>query len=512
MPLDLDRVGGLLLAALPEVVLTGWAMVLLLDAAWRHREPAAQRRAGILALAGIALAAAATIWLWAAGARTVGLATSLAVDPFRFAVDLIVLLAAALAVLLSMDYLEREAIRIPEYYVLILFAAVGMMLLAGGEDLFVIFLGLELMSVSVYVLSGVDRRSPVGGEAALKYFLLGAFASAFLLYGIALVYGATGTTKLTLIAAQIGPLHLARHPMLLAGLGLLLIGFAFKVAAVPFHMWTPDVYDGAPTPVTGFMSTAVKAAAFAALLRVLLEGFGSADMHQLWEQVIWWLAAVTMVAGNLIALAQRSVKRMLAYSSIAHAGYLLTALVGSYGGATAGAAAFLFYLLFYTLMTVGAFAILAVKGRAGERDVLIDDLAGLAESNPWLAFAMTVCMLSLLGFPGTAGFIGKWYILVSATGGGYGVLAVILVLTSVVSAGYYLPVVMAMYMKPRSHDLAHAGVLVSRLAGATLVVVVAALLVFGFWPNAALAAARAGSHAFLPAGIPTIAAPVPVAN
>jgi len=507
MPIDLDRVGGLLLGALPEVVLTGWAMLLLLDAAWRHREPAAQRRAGILALAGIALAAAATIWLWAAGARTVGLATSLAVDPFRFAVDLIVLLAAALAVLLSMDYLEREAIRIPEYYVLILFAAVGMMLLAGGEDLFVIFLGLELMSVSVYVLSGIDRRSPVGGEAALKYFLLGAFASAFLLYGIALVYGATGTTKLGMIAAQIGPLHLATHPMLLAGLGLLLIGFAFKVAAVPFHMWTPDVYDGAPTPVTGFMSTAVKAAAFAALLRVLLEGF--VGVHAVWEQVIWWLAAVTMVVGNLIALAQRSVKRMLAYSSIAHAGYLLTALVP---GSTAGAAAFLFYLLFYTLMTVGAFAILAVKGRAGERDVLIDDLAGLAESNPWLAFAMTVCMLSLLGFPGTAGFIGKWYILVSATGGGYGVLAVILVLTSVVSAGYYLPVVMAMYMKPRSHDLAHAGVLASRLAGATLVVMVAALLVFGLWPNAALAAARAGSHAFLPAGIPTIAAPVPVAN
>ena len=507
MPLDLDRAGGLLLAALPEVVLTGWAMLLLLHAAWRHAEPHAQRRSGMLALAGIALAAAATVWLWAAGARVAGLPTSLALDPFRFAVDLIVLLAAALAVLLSMDYLERESIRIPEYYVLILFAAVGMMLLAGGEDLFVIFLGLELMSVSVYVLSGIDRRSPVGGEAALKYFLLGAFASAFLLYGIALLYGATGTTKLTLIAAQIGPLHLARHPMLLAGLGLLLIGFAFKVAAVPFHMWTPDVYDGAPTPVTGFMSTAVKAAAFAALVRVLLEGF--IGVHVVWEQVIWWLAAVTMVVGNLVALAQRSVKRMLAYSSIAHAGYLLTALVP---GSTAGAAAFLFYLLFYTLMTVGAFAILAVKGRGGERDVLIDDLSGLAESHPWLAFAMTVCMLSLLGFPGTAGFIGKWYILVTATGDGYGVLAAILVVTSVVSAGYYLPVVMAMYMKPRSHDLAHAGVLVSRLAGVTLVVMVAALLVFGVWPNAALAAARAGSHAFLPAGVPTIAAPVPVAN
>jgi len=507
MPLDLDRAAGLLQAALPEVVLTVWAMLLLLDAAWHHREPGAQRRSGMLALAGLALAAAATVWLWASGARVVGLPTSLALDPFRYAVDLIVLLAAALAILLSVDYLEREGIRIPEYHVLILFATVGMMLLAGGEDLFVLFLGLELMSISVYVLSGIDRRSPVGGEAALKYFLLGAFASAFLLYGIALLYGATGTTKLYLIAAQIGPLQLEHHPMLLAGLALLLVGFGFKVAAVPFHMWTPDVYDGAPTPVTAFMSTAVKAAAFAALVRILLQAF--AGVHPAWEQALWWLAAVTMVVGNLIALAQRSVKRMLAYSSIAHAGYLLTALVAC---STAGAAAFLFYLLFYTLMTVGAFAILALKGRAGERDVLIDDLAGLAESHPWLAFGMAVCMLSLLGFPGTAGFIGKWYILVTATGGGYGVLAAILVLTSVVSAGYYLPVVMAMYMKPRSHDLAHAGVLVPRLVAVTLTVMVVALLVFGFWPNAALAAARAGSHAFLPAGVPTISAPVPVGN
>ena len=507
MLLDLDSGLGLLKAALPETVLAAWAMLLLLDAAWHHKSPGAQRRVGLLALAGLALAAAATVWLWASGARNAGIATTLALDPFRFAVDLIVLLAAALAILLSLDYLERERILVPEYHVLVLLAAVGMMLLAGGEDLFVIFLGLELMSVSVYVLSGIDRRSLVGGEAALKYFLLGAFASAFFLYGIALLYGATGSTRLPMIAAQIGPLGLRTHPMLLAGMALLFVGFGFKVAAVPFHMWTPDVYDGAPTPVTGFMATAVKAAAFAALVRVLLEAFGS--LHVVWEQVVWWLAAATMIVGNLIALAQRSLKRMLAYSSIAHAGYLLTALVA---GSTAGAAAFLFYLLFYTLMTVGAFAILALKGRDGERDVLVDDLAGLAESHPWLAFGMTVCMLSLLGFPGTAGFIGKWYILISATGGGYGVLATILVLTSVVSAGYYLPVVMAMYMKPSSHEGAHAGVLVPRLAGVTLAVMVAALLVFGLWPNRVLDAARAGSHAFLPAGVHTIAAPVQVAN
>jgi NADH-quinone oxidoreductase subunit N len=507
MVLDLDRGWDLVRALLPETLLTVWAMALLLDAAWHHRDPRAQRRAGWLALIGIAAAAAAAAWLWISDASAAGIATTVAVDPFRFAVDLIVLLGAALAVVFSIEYLDREGIAIPEYHVLVLLAAVGMMLMAGGEDLFVVFLGLELMSVCVYVLSGIDRRSPVGGEAALKYFLLGAFASAFFLYGIALLYGATGSTKIPIIAAQIGPLALRSHPMLLAGLALLFVGFGFKVAAVPFHMWTPDVYDGAPTPVTAFMAAAVKAAAFAALVRVLLQGFG--DLHQTWDQVVWWLAAITMVVGNLVALAQRSVKRMLAYSSIAHAGYLLTALVA---GSVAGAAAFLFYLLFYTLMTVGAFAILALMGRGGERDVLIEDLAGLSESHPWLAFAMTICMLSLLGFPGTAGFIGKWYILAAATGGGYSVLAAILVLTSVVSAGYYLPVVMAMYMKPRAHDQVHAGVIVPRLAGATLAVMVAALLVFGLWPNLVLDAARSSSHTFLPHGLIPISAAIPTGN
>ncbi len=503
MLLDLDTGLGLFRALLPETILTVWALLLLLDAAWHHRERGAQRRAGMLALVGIGAAAVATVWLWASGARAAGLATSVAVDPFRWAADLIVLLGAALGVLLSVDYLEREDILVPEYHVLILFAAVGMMLLAGGEDLFVLFLGLELMSVSVYVLAGINRRSRAGAEAALKYFLLGAFASAFFLYGIALLYGATGSTRIAIVATQIGALGLGSHPMLLAGLALLLVGFGFKIAAVPFHMWTPDAYDGAPTPVTGFMAAAVKAAAFAALVRVLLQAFP--QLHDTWDQVIWWLAAVTMLVGNLIALAQRAIKRMLAYSSIAHAGYLLTALVA---GSTAGAAAFLFYLLFYTLMILGAFAILGLKGRGGERDVLIDDLAGLAESHPWLAFGMTICMLSLLGFPGTAGFIGKWYVLSAATGGGYPILAAILVLTSVISAGYYLPVVMAMYMKGPAHEGSHAGVRAPRLVGATLAVMVAALLVFGVWPNGVLSAARAGSHAFLPHGVTPISAPV----
>ncbi|MBI1723771.1 MAG: NADH-quinone oxidoreductase subunit N [Gemmatimonadetes bacterium] len=503
MPLDLDTGRGLAMGLLPEILLTGWALLLVLLAAWRHGEPGAQRQVGWLSLLGLAATAAAVVWLWAKGAHIEGLATNVAVDAFRWAVDLIVLLGAALTILLSLDYLDREGFRIPEYHVMVLFAAVGMMLLAGGADLMVVFLGLELMSVSVYVLAGINRRSAVGAEAALKYFLLGAFASAFFLYGIALVYGATGTTKLAVMDFQVSSLGIERHPMLVAGLALLFIGFAFKVAAVPFHMWAPDVYDGSPSPVTAFMAAAVKAAAFGALVRLLLMGFS--NLHASWDTVIWWLAAATMVVGNLVALAQRALKRMLAYSSVAHAGYLLTALVS---GSLAGAAAFLFYLLFYTLMTVGAFAVLIAKGRGGERDVTTDDLAGLAESNPGLAFTMAVCMLSLLGFPGTAGFIGKWYILTSATGSGYAILASVLVLASVVSAGYYLPVIMAMYMKPRLHEQAHAEVKLPGVVRGMLAAVVVALLLFGLWPNTLLDAARDGSHAFLPAGTATAVAPV----
>jgi NADH-quinone oxidoreductase subunit N len=512
MPLDLDSGRGLTLALLPEVILTLWALVLLLHAAWRHREPGAQRQVGWLTLVGLGLAAAAVIWLWVKGARVEGLATSVAVDAFRWAASLIVLIGAALTTLVSLDYLEREGIAVPEYHVMVLFAVIGMLLLIGGVDLFVVFLGLELMSVSVYVLAGLNRRSRFAAEAALKYFLLGAFASAFFLYGIALVYGATGSTKLPIIGIQASGEDALRNVLLVSGLALLFIGFAFKVAAVPFHMWVPDVYDGAPTPVTAFMSAAVKAAAFGAFVRLLLTAFP--HQHQHWDQVIWWLAAITMVVGNLVALAQRSLKRMLAYSSIAHAGYLLAALVSS---SLAGAAAFLYYLLFYTLVTVGAFAVLIAKGRGGERDVTTDDLAGLAEADPLLALVMAACMLSLLGFPGTAGFIGKWYILTSATGSGYPVLAAILVLTSVVSAGYYLPVIMAMYMKPRLHAQAHADVTLPRLVRRTLAAVVVLVIGYGVLPNGVagygrlLDAARAASHAFLPDEIVPLATGSPPA-
>ncbi|HET8713815.1 MAG TPA: NADH-quinone oxidoreductase subunit N, partial [Gemmatimonadales bacterium] len=405
--------------------------------------------------------------------------------------DWIFLGAAALTVLISFSYLEREQLFAPEYYVLLLFGTMGMMVMAGGGDLMVIFLGLELMSVAVYVLAGFDRKRARSAEAALKYFLLGAFASGFLLYGIALIYGSTGTTNVALIGTQVR-LAGTSGVMLLAGLALLLVGFGFKIAAVPFHMWAPDVYDGAPTPVTAFMATGVKAAAFAALFRVMLQGFASVAA---WHDILWWLAVVTMIGGNLFALAQRSLKRMLAYSSVAHAGYLLVAVVS---GTTAGTSAFIVYAIAYTLMTVGAFALLAAKGRGGESEVTIDDLSGLAARRPWLAFALAVCMLSLLGFPGTAGFIGKWYIILAAIGTEQNVLAAILVLTSVVSAGYYLPVIMAMYMKPEPIEAAHVDVVLDRWGRAAMAVVVVGLLLFGLWPNRLFDLARSAGQSVRP--------------
>jgi len=489
MSLDLSLPRDLLLALLPELVLTAGALVLLVVVAWRHRTTADLRLAGWITLAALASTAGAVWWLWWHRAVHAGVGTMVALDDFRYLTDWLFLGTAGLTVCISAGYLEREGMLAPEYYVLLLFATLGMMLMAGGEDLMVIFLGLELMSVAVYVLAGANRRSSRAAEAALKYFLLGAFASGFLVYGIALVYGAAGTTNLGFIGVQTRLLDLGANPLLLLGLGLMLVGFAFKIAAVPFHMWAPDVYDGAPTPVTAYMATGVKAAAVAALLRILIEAFPDAA---LWREAVRWLAIATMVVGNLVALAQRSLKRMLAYSSIAHAGYLLVAVVL---GSPTGTAAAVFYLAAYTLMTLAAFALLSAKGRGGESDVRIDDLAGLARSHPWLAVALAVSMLSLLGFPGTAGFIGKWYILSAAMEAGQPLLAAVLVLASVVSAGYYLPVIMVMYMQPEPSERAHADVRLPRLAGAAVTAAVVGLVLLGVWPNRLLDLARDGGAA-----------------
>jgi NADH-quinone oxidoreductase subunit N len=446
MPIDVTTPLGLTFSLTPDLVLIGGAMLLMLWAAWRPDSARHQRSVGIGSLVLTVLTAVVVI-VFAVRGYTAGPGI-VAVDAFRWGADLIFLVATFIAIALAIDYNAREGIDMGEAHVLVLFATGGMMLLAAARDLMIIFLGIEVMSIAVYVLAGLNRRSARSAEAAIKYFLLGAFSTAFLLYGIALVYGAAGSTNLVTIAERVSQYQLADSPMLLAGIALLLVGFGFKVAAAPFHMWTPDVYDGAPTPISGYMAAAVKAGAFAAFLRVWLEAFPGA--YTQWHTAVWWLAAITMVVGNVIALAQQNLKRLLAYSSIAHSGFVLVALVA---GTPAGSSAFLFYLFAYTLATMGAFAVVVALGKPGEPDLTIDSYSGLWNDRPWMAAAMTVFMLALLGFPivGGIGFLAKWYVLQAAleAPAPQARLAVLLVVMTAVSAGYYLHVVRVMYMKPR---------------------------------------------------------------
>jgi NADH-quinone oxidoreductase subunit N len=470
---------GTVVALAPEVVLSVAALAVLLVISWRHSGPRDSRLAGWLSLAGLAAAAVALLWIALRSPQESGLGQMMALDAYRYTGSAIILLLSIGSVLASLGYLERERLVAPEFYVLLLLAVVGMLFMVSAEDLIVLFLGLETMSVAVYVLAGYNRGDPFSAEAALKYFLIGAFASGFLLYGIALVYGATGSTNVVLIGAQFGDGNLSLMARL--GLGLLVIGFGFKIAAVPFHMWVPDVYDGAPTPVSGFMATSVKAAAFIALARLMLTGFAGSLVT--WQPIVFGIAAASMVLGNLVALAQKSVKRMLAYSSVAHAGYLLAAL---WPGTPFGASSLTFYLLAYGITSIAAFTLLGALGRNGEREVTLDELAGLGEQRPWMAFGLAVCMLSLLGFPGTIGFIGKWYILSALVASGQRLLAVLLVLVSVVSAGYYLPVIMAMYMRPARAPLVHQDRGLPGSARTAVLVGVALILILGFWPTQVL--------------------------
>jgi NADH-quinone oxidoreductase subunit N len=380
---------------------------------------------------------------------------------------------AALVVLLSIDYLRRLGAESGEYYALVLFAVAGMILLASAGDLIVVFLALELMSLSLYVLAGLFKLRLASGEASMKYFLLGAFASSFLLYGIALVYGATGTTSLDRIGSAAGrsPQHL-----FLIGLGMMLVGFGFKISSVPFHMWAPDVYEGAPTSVTALIATGSKAAAFAALIRVLV---GSLRVVQAdWTALLWGLAVVTMTVGNVVAIAQSNLKRMLAYSSIAHVGYMLVGLVA---GGMPGAGAVLFYLLAYSFTTVGAFGVISLCERAGEEAVAVADYAGLARRHPGLAAVLGLFLLSLIGIPPLAGFVGKFYLFGSAIRAGYLWLAVIAVLNSAVAAYYYLRVIVYMYMRePEGAPTAYVPSLAGSLA---LAVALIGIVLLGVRPE-----------------------------
>jgi NADH-quinone oxidoreductase subunit N len=408
---DLATPIGLTMALGPDLVVVVGAMLLLLWAAWRPESASHQRAVGAGGIVVALLALVVSIY-YLAGAfnATEG---PIAVDNFRWMMDAIILVGTIAAIALTMEDNERQELHLAESHVMLLLGASGMMLLAAARDLIIVFLAIELMSVAVYALAGINRRSARSAEGALKYFLLGAFSSAFLLYGIALIYGATGTVHLAEIGRRIAEptLGIAASPLLIAGVALLLVGFAFKVSAVPFHMWTPDVYDGAPTPVTAYMAATVKAAAFAAFFRVWLEAFP--DTFDAWRPAVALIAVATMVVGNAVGLVQRNVKRLLAYSSIGHAGYLLVALAAATPEASTAA---VFYLLIYTLATFGAFAIVSALTRPGEGTVTTDEIAGLWSDRPWLATAMAVFMLALLGFPifGGAGFFAKWYILQAA--------------------------------------------------------------------------------------------------
>jgi NADH-quinone oxidoreductase subunit N len=350
--------------------------------------------------------------------------------------------SSAMAILLSVEYNKRHDIKVGEFYSLILFCTVGMIVLASATDLIMIFLGIEIVSICLYVLAGINRNSPRSNEASLKYFLLGAFATGFLLYGMTLMYGATGTTKLHLIAQSIHNGDALSMPLLLMGVGLLIIGMGFKVAAAPFHMWAPDVYQGAPTPVTAFMAVGPKAASLAAIFRIFAEAIPELSSH--WTIILSVIAVLSMFLGNLGAIMQTNIKRLLAYSSVAHVGYLLMAIIAKN---SLGSSALLFYMLTYTFMTFGAFGVVILLSKGKEESLEIENYAGLGFKHPVLALTMTIFLLSLGGLPPLAGFIGKFYIFKAALDEGLITLVIFAVLNSAISFYYYLRVTVYMYMK-----------------------------------------------------------------
>jgi NADH-quinone oxidoreductase subunit N len=429
---------------LPALLVGTFAVVVLMVDLFA---PAGQRtNAGLITLIGIGLGLWAAVRLWGTDATLFG--GMIVIDAPSLWFQSIFLVVTFITVLMSIQYAAEEGLEQGEYYALLLFALLGAMLMAAGGDLLIIFLGLEIMSLAQYVLAGMRHNVLKSSESALKYFLLGAFATGFLLYGMSLVYGATGTTNLTAITTAVREGGLADHPLLTIGIGLMVVGFGFKIAAVPFHMWTPDVYEGAPTPVTAFMSTGVKAAGFAALVRVFLTAFS--DLQGSWTPILWGMAVLTMVVGNVAAITQPNIKRMLAYSSIAHAGYVLIALVAT---GPAGLTGLLFYLLAYAFMNLGAFAVVVALEQREDRHLLLEDYAGLGFRYPLLGLAMALFMFSLSGLPPTAGFMAKFYVFGAAVEQGYIVLVVIGVLNSLISLYFYLRPIVLMYMQEAKADV-----------------------------------------------------------
>ena len=467
---------------LPELVVAAAGVVVMVYDSFFPKD---RVTTGVISLAGLAVSAVLLIMMWSG--ETLG-ATSwngmISHDNLRLGFSIVFLLVTALTILISTVWVEREDVPAGEYHALLMFATFGMMLMASGNDLVVIFLGLETLSIATYVMAGLRRGDLKSNESAMKYFILGSFASAFLLYGMALVYGATGSTNLTQIADKVTT---ANFPaLLLIGGAMMLVGFGFKVASVPFHIWTPDVYEGAPAPVTGFMAAGPKAAAFASFIRVFVLGFpfvagiqASNYLHESWMTALSVMAMLTMTVGNLAAIMQNNVKRMLAYSSIAHAGYALVGFIGA-GAAKPGQAqdaaiaSVAFYMLTYAITNLGAFSVISLLAQKNDRRAEFEDYNGIGFKSPVLAFSLSLFMLSLLGLPLTAGFMGKVLVFRPALEAGNTLLTalvVVAVLNTAISAYYYLRIIVVMFFRERTTEWVEPKIPVG-LAAALLIAVI----------------------------------------
>ncbi|MBS0169163.1 MAG: NADH-quinone oxidoreductase subunit N [Nitrospira sp.] len=470
-----------LLAILPELIVIGAAcLVLALDPIL---ETAKKDLLAWLTLGALAMCIGVTSSQMTG--RTYAFSNMVILDSYSAFWKLLLYIVTGLTVLLSLAYLKAERLSIGEYYGFILLALAGMMVMVSGADLLTIYLGTELMSLSLYVMAGLKRTEARSLEASAKYFVLGAFSSGILLYGISLLFGLAGSTRLSVISETI-TMHGTSNPILSLALVMLAVGFGFKLAVVPFHMWTPDVYQGAPTSVTAFMAVASKAASFGAFLRVFVEGLGGASAD--WSILFTIICLATLALGNLVAIVQTNIKRMLAYSSIAHAGYALIGVVVAGGhrgdGAGGGFASVLLYIAIYSFMTLGAFALIGMLRKEGQESENIEDYAGLAKREPLAAFFMLVFLVSLAGIPPTAGFIGKFYIFMAAVNGGMTWLAVVAVIFAAISAFYYLRIVMVMYMRePEGTAASQSRLETSPALSFVLACALAGVVLLGLFPN-----------------------------
>lgn len=472
-----------LVVILPEIFIVGMACLLLvLDPITppSKKDFLAWMSLGVVVVCSV-------ITLSGFGGRVMAFSDLVVVDSYAVFWKMLLYLVSALTILLSMSYLKEEKIHLAEYYAFVLLSLTGMMVMVSGADLLTIYLGIELMSITLYIMAGFKRFEARSIESSAKYFVLGAFSSGILLYGISILFGVTGSTRLAEIATVVNGRGLD-DPLVVIALMLLIVGFGFKIAAVPFHMWTPDVYQGAPTSVTAFMAVASKAASFAAFLRVLMEGFGGIKPN--WNLLILAICLITMVLGNLVAIVQTNVKRMLAYSSIAHAGYaLIGVVVAGWSGTEAGVSAqgissLMLYLAIYSFMTMGAFAMVAILRNGGLEGDELNDFTGLAKRHKGGAFLMLVFMVSLAGIPPTAGFIGKFYLFMAAVNAGLAWLAIVGLVFAAISAFYYLRIVMVMYMRePSSEQELHTRLILSPQISVVLACAVAGVVLLGLYPG-----------------------------